>query len=77
MPKVKSPIPGCSFETQDLDTAIVAALITARTITHTQGLATVANVEKVKRPVISATGTREEWSYFISRWVDYMWTLQK
>ena len=29
-------------------------------------------MEKVKRPVISTAGTSEEWSYFESRWSDYV-----
>ena len=73
MPKVKCPIPGCDYETEDLDAVIVAALITAHTTTHSPaGAATAAKVEKVKRPVISAAGTSEEWSYFESRWADYV-----
>ena len=33
--------------------------------------ATVVKAEKVKRPVISASGTSEEWSYFKQRWDEY------
>ncbi|KAK3771725.1 hypothetical protein RRG08_035780 [Elysia crispata] len=60
MPAVACPIPGCEYVTDDLDAAIVAALIIAHTTTHTPG----AKVDRVNRPVISAAGTSEEWEYF-------------
>ena len=72
MPAVACPIPGCEFVTDNLDAAIVAALITAHTTTHTQGATAAAKVDRVKRPVISAAGTSEEWEYFLSRWLDYI-----
>ena len=67
MHAVRCPIPGCDYITDDLDPAIVAALIAAHSATHNLGHATLAKVEKVKRPVISTAGTSEEWSYFESR----------
>lgn len=70
MPAVACPIPGCEYVTDDLDPAIVAALITAHSATHAPGA--VAKVEKVKRPTISAAGTSEEWAYFLTRWSDYV-----
>ena len=33
--------------------------------------ATGVKAEKVKRPVISASGTSEEWKYFTQRWAEY------
>nr|KAG5693450.1 hypothetical protein BaRGS_022337 [Batillaria attramentaria] len=73
MPAVACPIPGCDYVTADLDAAIVAALITAHTTTHTHGAtAAAAKVNRVKRPVISTAGPSEEWSYFLSRWSDYI-----
>ena len=72
MPKVKCPIADCEYETPELDAAIVAALITAHSQTHTHATATAAKVEKVRRPVISAAGTSEEWEYFQHRWTDYV-----
>ena len=33
--------------------------------------ATGVKAEKVKRPVISASGTSEEWTYFTQRWAEY------
>ena len=34
-------------------------------------MATGVKAEKVKRPVISASGTSEEWTYFTQRWTEY------
>lgn len=70
MPAVDCPIAGCEYQTPDLDAAIVAALLTAHSAIHTSGHA--AKVEKVKRPTVAAAGTSEEWSYFKSRWSDYV-----
>ena len=57
--------------TEDLDPAIVAALITAHGATHAPGHA--AKVEKVKRPtIVTAAGSSEEWAYFESRWSEYV-----
>ena len=72
MPAVACPIPNCEYMTEDLDAVIVAALLTAHSTTHTQGPATAAKVDRVKRPTISAAGTSEDWEYFLSRWADYV-----
>ena len=72
MSAVACPIPDCEYVTDDLDAAIVAALITAHATTHTSGAASVAKVDRVKSPVITAAGTSEEWQYFLSRWSDYV-----
>ena len=73
MPAVACPIPGCAYVTDDLDAAIVAALITAHSATHMhRPVAAAAKMEKVKRPVITAGGSSEDWSYFLTRWTDYV-----
>lgn len=75
MPVVQCPIPGCSYATPDLSDTIVAALITSHTTVHvsaTKQPDATPKVEKVKRPTISAAGSSEEWSYFLSRWEDYV-----
>ena len=71
MPAISCPVPGCEYRTDDLDAAIVAALPTAHTTTHTVGQPT-AKIKKVKKPTIAAAGTSEEWSYFQLRWKDYV-----
>ena len=40
-------------------------------IPETAPTATGAKAEKVRRPVISSSGTSEEWSYFNQRWTEY------
>ena len=57
---VKCPIDGCEYETPDVDTVIVAALIT----THATSQPTqAARAEKVKRLSISLVGMTEDWLY--------------
>jgi len=72
MPAVRCPIPDCTYITDDLDPAIVAALITAHSAVHTSVPAATAKVEKVKRPTVTAAGTSEDWAYFLSRWTEYV-----
>jgi len=62
MPAVQYPIPGCDYVTDDLNAAIITALITAHSTTHAPGPVTIARVEKLKRTVISIAGTSEEWA---------------
>ena len=66
---VQYPIVGCDYQTADLDAAIVAALLTTHSLTHTAG--PVAKVERVRRPTIAAAGSTEDWTYFLSRWQEY------
>ena len=69
MPIVVCPIPGCNYITEDLDAAIVAALITAYSAVHSTSKA--IKVEKVKCLTVTTAGTSVEWTYFLSRWCDY------
>jgi hypothetical protein len=70
MPEVACPVPGCDYRTPDLEAAIVAALITAHSVTHAPGPA--VKIERVRRPTITSAGTSEDWTYFLSRWKDYV-----
>ena len=74
MPIINCPIDGCDYATPDVDGVVAAALITTHAITHNVAAHNVpaAKVEKVKRPSISSAGTSEDWSYFTSRWDDYV-----
>lgn len=72
MPKIKCPIPDCEYETADLDAAIVASLLTVHSTVYSSNNVPAAKTEKVKRPSISAAGISEEWSYYISRWSEYV-----
>ncbi|GFN73920.1 hypothetical protein PoB_000042600 [Plakobranchus ocellatus] len=40
---------------------------TSTTVSMTAGV----KAKKVKRPVVSAPGTSEEWTYFAQRWSEY------
>ena len=70
MPVVKCPVPSCQYQTDDLDAVIVAALLNAHCITHSAP--SVAKVDKLKRPTIGLAGTSEEWTYFKTRWENYV-----
>ena len=72
---MQCPIQNCQYETPDLGDAIVAAHIITHCRVHTSAAAAVPGtlqVEKVKRPIISTGGSSEEWSYFLTRWGDYV-----
>lgn len=71
MPVIQCPITGCDYQTPDVSDTIVAALISAHSISHS-AVSTPAKVDKVKRPTITSAGTSEEWTYFLSRWKDYV-----
>ena len=79
MPKYKCPFPACDYETEDVTDDLAAVLIsvhskgahsTAPTTTATPNWT--AKIEKVRRPTISSAGSSEEWSYFLTRWQDYV-----
>ena len=57
------PNPRLWYTTDDMDAAIVAALITAHYTTHAPNVGQTAWVEKVKRTSISAARSSEEWAY--------------
>ena len=79
MPKYKCPFPACEYETDDVADALAAVLISVHstgTHTTTPTAPTASNptakIEKVRRPTISSAGSSEEWSYFLTRWHDYV-----
>ena len=74
MPAIRCPIPNCDYITEDVDAGIVAALLTAHTLTHSQaqGTGSAGKAEKVKRPTIAAGGSSEDWYYFKIRWQEYV-----
>lgn len=71
MPVVQCPIDGCSYSTPDLSDTVIVALLSTHAIQHNNNAPT-AKVEKVKRPSITSSGTSEEWSYFMTRWTEYV-----
>ena len=58
--------------------SLAAALISVHSAgTHTAaalsaGGNVAAKVEKVRHPTISTAGSSEDWSYFLTRWQDYV-----
>lgn len=50
----------------------MASLLTVHSTVHSSNNGPAAKTEKVKLPSISAAGTSEEWSYFLSRWSEYV-----
>ena len=63
---VKGPIPDCPYATEEVDSALATSLLRIHAKTHEPSNST-AKVEKVRRPTISAGGTSEEWTYFLTR----------
>ena len=63
----------CTWSTQEEDrtTLIILLQMHERAIHPTPPASTTAQVEKIRRPTITAGGTTEEWSYFLQRWATY------
>ena len=77
MPKYQCPFPECTYETENVKDELAAVLLSVHsTGIHTASLASAApaaaKVVKVRRPTVSAVGSSEEWSYFLTRWQDYV-----
>ena len=71
MPVIKCPVPNCQYQTQDVETSLVVALLNLHAPTHTSQSSPTAPVEKVKRPTVKSAGMSEDWTYFISHWTEY------
>ena len=79
--KYKCPFPECTYETAEVTDALVAVMLSVHSQgTHaTPGLTAATpsvtsntKLEKVRPPTISAAGSSEDWSYFLTRWDDYV-----
>ena len=78
MAPVNCPVTGCTQTFQgDLDPAVLLAMLDLHSrANHAEAAAPQApspriKAETVKRPVIKASGTEEEWLYFLQRWSIY------
>jgi len=74
MSRIKYTILSCGYETEELnDGAVIAALLNIHANTHTPSTAAKSSerVEKLQRPTVSAAGSSEIWSCFITRWEEY------
>ncbi len=75
MPKHRCPYPDCMYETEDISDELAIVMITIHnkgTHADTSAPPQTCKVEKVKRPSICAGGSSEEWSYFTTRWQEYV-----
>ncbi|KAK3768183.1 hypothetical protein RRG08_031721 [Elysia crispata] len=80
--KIRCPAPGCqeSWPSNTSSDVLLRLLdIHKRTAHPTTGPATVptatrVKAEKVKRPIISVSGSSEEWTYFKQKWSEYKLT---
>ena len=68
--RVQCPILGCHYITEEVDAALATSLLNIHAKIH-DASNPIAKVEKVRRPTISAGGTSEEWTYFLTRWSEY------
>ena len=73
MPKYQCPFPECTYETEDVKDEVAAVLLSVHsTGTHaaspTSAAPAAAKVEKIRRPTVSAAGSSEELSNFLTRW---------
>lgn len=72
--KYKCPFPECIYETDEVTDTLAAIML----LVHSEGThATAATapsvlsntkLEKIRRPTISAAGSSEDWSYFLTCW---------
>ena len=75
--KHRYPFPECAYETEEVTDVLAAVLLSV----HSSGMHTAqgapnvtpnTKLKKVRRPTISAAGSSEDWSYFLTRWGDYV-----
>ena len=74
MAPIPCPVQDCQVTFRDdLDANVLISLIQIHERSAHPSVPNTSNTsaEKVKRPTISASGTNEEWKYFLTRWNDY------
>ena len=74
MVKVKCPFPDCTFEAENDEPVVTAALLNIHAAAHTATAiapSTSARADKLKRPSVLLAGTGEELAYFVTRWNEY------
>ena len=70
MPAIACPITGCTYTTPaEHSIEVAVTLLNLHGKDHDSN--PTSRADKVKRPVISSSGTTEEWDYFESRWTEY------
>jgi hypothetical protein len=72
MPERRCPYPDCNFTTIDVTDDLAAVMLKIHADgAHSSSKGKPAKVETVRRPTVSAAGTSEEWSCFLTRWEEY------
>ena len=75
MPVINCPYPDCTYATGDITEALASTMLTIHASgahsVNTATTTTPCRIERVKRPIISAAGTSEDWTYFQARWEEY------
>ena len=77
MTTIKCPAPDCDTEWPiATPPAVLIRLLdihsaTAHSAANTHPPTPAAKAEKIRRPTLAASGTSEEWAYFLQRWTDY------
>ena len=78
MPVYQCPLTTCNYATDDIPDALAVQMLTIHATVHTTPATpppapttTSSRLEKVRRPVVSASGTGEDWNYFDARWAEY------
>lgn len=81
MPKYKWPFLNCTYETDEVADELATVLLsvhpagtqTTQAVAAAPNFATTPKIdERVRPPTVSAAGPSEEWSYFLTRWQDYV-----
>ena len=79
--KYQCPFPECTYETDEVTDVLVAVMLSVHSQgTHatpgvtatTPSIAPNTKLEKVRRPTVSVARSSEDWSYFLTRWDDYV-----
>ena len=73
MPVFQCPIEGCAFQTDDVDTAVAAVLLTIHNNVHlstpvASNAGSHHRAPKLERPKISSGSSEETWNTFSTRW---------
>ena len=71
MVKVACPMPGCSFETDDQEPAVVAVLLQIHGQLHSSESRNSSRDPKMNRPRIDTGADQESWNTFLRRWENF------
>jgi len=79
MVQIDCPYPNCTYQASCESEQLASTLLQIHAsgshnpaVPATTNSAPASSIPKLKRPVISAGGSSEEWSYFLIRWKDYI-----